>query len=138
VESEISYTTPLIVTCSQDDGTGNGFTDGHAITFRLWDSSQSAESTMPAPNYMDLENGSPIAAPAFKGGEEYGVTWNAIDYRADLNHNGKVNLEDAILALRIMSGITVENIYTDADVNNDQRIGMPEAVYALQKTAKLR
>ena len=138
VESEISYASPLIITCSQDDGTGNGFTDGHAITFKLWDSSAASESTMPAPNYMELETGNPIAAPTFKGSEEYGVTWNPIDYRADINRNGKADLEDAILALRIVSGITVENIHIDADVNNDQRIGIPEAVYALQKTAKLR
>ncbi len=135
VESEISYENTLIITCSQDDGTGNGFTNGNAISYRLWDSSAGSESSLPVPNYMELETGNPLAVPTFTGSEEFGVTWNAIDYTGDLNHSGEVNLEDAILALRILSGIDVENIYTDADVNTDGDIGLAEAVFALQESA---
>jgi gluconolactonase len=57
----------------------------------------------------------------------------------DVNGDGDVNLEDAILALKIMSGISLtETINLNSDVNGDNRIGMEEVVYILQVVAVLR
>ena len=55
----------------------------------------------------------------------------------DINDDESVDLRDAILGLKILSGISVENetISLDADINSDERIGMEEVVYILRKTA---
>ncbi len=58
----------------------------------------------------------------------------------DIDGNDAVNLEDAILGLRILSDINTEDkkIFLDADVNGDGRIGIEEVLYILQKVAGLR
>jgi hypothetical protein len=57
----------------------------------------------------------------------------------DVNGNGDVDLEDAIIVLHILSGISVNvKIHLEADVNGDKRIGIEELAYILQKTAALR
>ncbi len=50
----------------------------------------------------------------------------------DLNGDGVVDLEDAVLALQIISGqVPSETIYPAADVNGDGKVGMAEVVYTL-------
>ncbi|OQX05684.1 MAG: hypothetical protein BWK80_51775 [Desulfobacteraceae bacterium IS3] len=56
----------------------------------------------------------------------------------DVNGDGKVDLNDAMLVLRILDGIPVGNINLNADVNGDGRIGVEELGYILQKAAGLR
>ncbi|MCX5847325.1 MAG: hypothetical protein NTW12_13365 [Deltaproteobacteria bacterium] len=52
---------------------------------------------------------------------------------------GVVDLKDVILALQVMSRITpAVPIYKEADVNGDGRIGLPEAIYILQKVGEIR
>ncbi len=52
----------------------------------------------------------------------------------DINGDGKVDLADLVLALQICSGIEINTfVDVDADVNGDNRIGMVEASYILQK-----
>ena len=54
----------------------------------------------------------------------------------DVNDSRAVGLEDAILALQIISGCTVASgVTAKADVDGDTSIGLSEAVFALQKTA---
>jgi len=60
--------------------------------------------------------------------------------KGDLNGDNVVNLADAILATQVLSGYKPEQVRTDyavsgTDVNGDNRIGMEELVYILQKTA---
>lgn len=56
----------------------------------------------------------------------------------DINNDGNRNLSDAILALKIVSNITLPvAIYREADVNEDEKIGLAEAIYALQLVAGL-
>jgi len=73
VSNEISYENILTIITSQDDGSGNGFTGGHQITFRLWDASVSAEQTSITPHFMDTTSGNPIDRPTFKPNGDYGV-----------------------------------------------------------------
>jgi hypothetical protein len=57
--------------------------------------------------------------------------------RGDLNGDNAVNLKDAILALKVLSGFTGRHC-NKADVNGDNRISMEEVIYILQKAAGLR
>ncbi|RLC13513.1 MAG: hypothetical protein DRI57_16050, partial [Deltaproteobacteria bacterium] len=50
----------------------------------------------------------------------------------DVNGDGKVDIEDAILALQILAGIESETVYSDADVDVDGKIGIAELIFILQ------
>ena len=61
----------------------------------------------------------------------------------DINGNGKIDLADAIVALKSLSGLNPPGIRSDygssgIDVNNDDKIGLEEALYILQLVAGLR
>ncbi len=55
----------------------------------------------------------------------------------DVNGDGEVNMEDAIIALQVVSGFTPTVTLTE-DVNTDNRIGLPEAIHILQGVSGLR
>lgn len=53
----------------------------------------------------------------------------------DINNDDDINLEDAVLALQILTGITPQKmIFKEADVNSDMRIGIEEIIYILQQS----
>ncbi|NJL58673.1 MAG: tandem-95 repeat protein [Desulfobacteraceae bacterium] len=57
----------------------------------------------------------------------------------DVNGDSAVDLEDAIIVLHILSGISVNvQIHPEADVNGDKRIGLEELAYVLQKASGIR
>ncbi len=56
----------------------------------------------------------------------------------DVDANHKVELYDAILALKLLTGINDGGIQIKADVNGDQKIGMEEVIYILQKISGLK
>ena len=59
----------------------------------------------------------------------------------DINGNDLVDLEDAILALKIMAGYNpseFEYDNTDVDINGDSRVGMDELLYILEVVAEQR
>lgn len=57
----------------------------------------------------------------------------------DLDGDQDVDLVDAIQAMRLLSGYGVDrNVGEEADIDGDGRIGMPEAIYILQKVAGMR
>ncbi len=49
-----------------------------------------------------------------------------------------IDLKDAIQALKLTAGISVQNVNRGADVNNDTKLGLPEAIFVMQKVAGLR
>jgi hypothetical protein len=55
----------------------------------------------------------------------------------DVDAKGSIGLEDAIMGLKVCSGISVTPD-TNADVNGDKKIGLEEVIYALQYVAGLR
>ncbi|MCP4352469.1 MAG: hypothetical protein GY795_43975 [Desulfobacterales bacterium] len=56
----------------------------------------------------------------------------------DINGDGFINLSDAVLTLQVLvSHETQYNINLNAEVNNDTKIGLEEAVYILQKLCVL-
>ena len=60
--------------------------------------------------------------------------------KGDINSEGTVDLVDAILALKVMAGVDIanQNITIGSDVNEDQRIGIEEVIFILQKISGLR
>jgi hypothetical protein len=83
-------------------------------------------------------------APA--NGEETEMVLRSFSWKplGDLNGDGKLDLGDAIAALKILAGMDVSGqVLSDqaivwADVNGDGKIGLEEAVYVFQKAAGLR
>jgi len=49
----------------------------------------------------------------------------------DVDNNGKVDLADIIVSLQIVSSFESISVNLDGDVNQDQRVGLEEAVYAI-------
>jgi len=64
--------------------------------------------------------------------------------KGDIDGNGDVDLADAIIAFKILSGIDTTGLIrsdyatSGADVNNDNKVDMEEVIYILQKKAGLR
>jgi len=56
----------------------------------------------------------------------------------DVDHSGTVNLYDAVLALKALTGINENGIYTDTEVGNNGKIGLEDVVYILQRIADMR
>jgi len=50
----------------------------------------------------------------------------------DVDHSGEIDLSDAILSLRVNVGIGTITVFADADVNNDDRVGLEEAIFCLR------
>lgn len=64
--------------------------------------------------------------------------------KGDLNGDGKIDLADAVLVLKVISGVDTSGLIlsdftsSGAEVNGDNRVGMAEAIYILQKISGLR
>ncbi|MCP4353037.1 MAG: PKD domain-containing protein [Desulfobacterales bacterium] len=65
-------------------------------------------------------------------------------YPCDIDGNGKTDLNDAALVLKMLAGMDVSDRiradYTESgiDINGDYRIGIEEVVYILQRVAELK
>jgi alpha-tubulin suppressor-like RCC1 family protein len=54
--------------------------------------------------------------------------------KGDVNHDESVDLTDAILIIQLLAGKTLQGTaYTDADANNDGKLGIEELLFILQK-----
>ena len=65
----------------------------------------------------------------------------SVDWRmdGDVSSTGELTLADAILTLQIVSGFTPSvGVHAGADVDGDERIGVGETAYVLQRLAGLR
>ena len=56
----------------------------------------------------------------------------------DINHDGRVNLEDVLLSLQVCAGTDESVVYTDTEINSDGKIGIQEVIYILQVVAGMR
>ncbi len=75
-------------------------------------------------------------------GSSYGYTrsFTTINQRGNVNNDTEVDLADAILVLKILSGVDVsgETILREADVNGNRQLEMAEVLYILQKVGNIR
>lgn len=63
----------------------------------------------------------------------------ALPLKGDVDNSGNITLQDAIMALKITSRMnTGAQVYTSAEVNGDNKIGIAEAIYILQCISGLR
>jgi len=120
----------------------------YACFLNGYDESWSGYSGATSKTYTNLPNGSYTfyvrardeaqnvdLSPA---SQSFIVDYTYADY-GDVNRDGKLDLLDAILAIRICIGTTTaEEVNTDTDVDGDGKIGMAEVIYILQKVAGLR
>lgn len=64
---------------------------------------------------------------------------HAVIVHCDVNGDGTIGLDDAILALQILAGFQPASpISSEVDVNGDGRLGLEEVSYIIQKAAQLR
>jgi len=57
----------------------------------------------------------------------------------DINADDKIDLSDAILALQVISKMPMsEVVHSEADLDNDMRIGLVEVLYILQRITGIR
>ncbi len=132
-----------LIVWADDDGTQDGL---HA-NFKLSASGESIVLSDPIQNMIDKvtfgAQTTDISMGRYPDGTgsfvEMTPTYSATNIiKGDVDGNSAVALEDAILALKITSGITPSSaIYTGADVDGDKKIGLPEAIYALKTVAAL-
>ena len=63
-----------------------------------------------------------------------------LDYviRGDVNDDGFVTLADAILALKVVSGLRPAGIYPVVSIDGDRKIGVSEVIYIIQTVAGMR
>jgi hypothetical protein len=77
-----------------------------------------------------------ITDRTFSGILPNGLT-GCVTLPGDVDHNGIVDLKDAILSLKVMTG-TNDKAFSDADINFDSKIGLDEVLYLLQDSAELK
>lgn len=70
----------------------------------------------------------------------YGLNFSLFSLKGDTIRDGKIALDDVILALQIASGLAplATNCDLEADVNGDNKIGVEESIYNLQYLSGLR
>ena len=62
-----------------------------------------------------------------------------VENQNDQLENSNVDIEDAVIGLRVVSGETpLRAAYRAADMNNDGKIGMAEVIYILQRISGLQ
>ncbi|MEA3432573.1 MAG: hypothetical protein U9R01_07905 [candidate division WOR-3 bacterium] len=59
-------------------------------------------------------------------------------FKGDVDGNGEIGLQDAILVLQVLCNFPNLNIKKKSDVNGDGKIGLEEVIYILQKVSGLR
>ena len=96
----------------------------------IWDTSRNSDST----SYLKGVWGT-SASNVFAVGASGTILHYPPVVPGDIDHSQTVDLADAIAALQITAGISSTEVYLDADVNGDGRIGTAEAIFAIQTAA---
>ncbi len=56
----------------------------------------------------------------------------------DIDHSKKIDLRDALLALKVLAGMNPPDAYSDADISQDEILGYEEVIFILQKLGGMR
>lgn len=66
------------------------------------------------------------------------ATENEEPEEGDVNNDGGITLDDAILSLKLLAGVVIETpIFKESDINNNNKVDMSEAIWVLRKIAGL-
>lgn len=70
----------------------------------------------------------------------FGLATSAMGLPGNLNpgEDSRVDLTDAIIGLKVLSGISVSEVSAAGDVDADGQIGLPEVIFILQVAVELR
>jgi len=126
------------VTLTFSDNSGTAFTDDSGYYKKLLKFGWSGNASPSKKGYSFTQDRSYINLTADQTDQNYTGTVTTTVMPGDVNENGKVDLEDAILALRVVAGINPAVSIALADVNNDGNICLEEVIYVLQTVAGLR
>lgn len=132
VDGKISEANMLKIAASQDDGTGNGFTEGNEIIFKIWSSDKDCEIDALTAQFLDIATGDPVGTKSFEKDSDYGVILKFNAEKGNIDGKGGVRLQDAILGLQIPAGLKDDCVYIDADVDGDQQITLKDMIYIFQ------
>lgn len=131
-----SYAKPQLVTLTCSDQGGSGCAD---IYYTL----DGSEPTIGSPIYSAPFIVSSSTTVKFFAKDLAGMSEPVKSERydiipGDINSDGLVDLTDAILVMRILTGDPGVILPVDADINYDNRIGMVELLFVMQKITGLR
>ncbi len=122
-----------------------GAVEGERLTFKIWDRSADREygssDIRLTPGTAQGDSVPSLLPPIWSVDKGYVLDLGAASLtKGDVNGDNRVDMGDAILALKVCVGFALAypDVYQQADVNGDGRIGIEEAVYILQKAAALR
>jgi hypothetical protein len=106
------------------------------------DAGENAIGSLPATDYDGkvriLDGNGDGSTVIDMGAFEYGTS-TPVFSPGDVNHDGAVDLADAVLTLQILTGIVpAQPVFKDADVNQNGKIGIEEAIFVLQHVAGIR
>lgn len=122
---------------------GEGLKEGDPLTVRVWEAGRLMEwkngcVVLTAGEPRGNSISSPIP-PVWNFNMGYVLNIDTQTLPADVNGDCDITLADAILSLRIVSAVSEPVVSpAAAGIDGDQRIGLPEAIYILQKVAGIR
>ncbi len=123
------------ITLSQTTGNGNG-TLSYSVDYNSTGVQRTGTITVSGKNFTVTQGAVPIGAVLAAINS---ILLDDEIIKGDINGDDSVNLADAILALRIVAGISVsETINLNAEVNSDKKIGIEEVICILQVVSGLR
>ncbi len=121
---------------------GHFIADGDTLGVRVWDARQGREwrsgSVLLKPGTPSTFFVAAAVPPTWVKGAGFALDIEVLPLAGDVNADGRINLEDLVLALQVAAGVGPTNITVDGDVNGVGRIGLAEGIYILQHGAGLR
>ncbi|MCP4123312.1 MAG: hypothetical protein GY751_16285 [Bacteroidetes bacterium] len=88
---------------------------------------------------LDCSNAEALTVSAGESVVSKDFQFEALVLKGDINGDGNINLADAILVLKLLSGLEQASVYNWGEmINEDGKIGMEEAIYILQVVIGIR
>jgi hypothetical protein len=83
-----------------------------------------------------LGQSSPVGSSSSPSYINYAGFWHFLATPGDVNGDGVVDLTDVIRVLQVLTGQSGGQIYLDADINGNGRIGTEELIYGMERSAE--